>query len=585
MHFLSLNPILNTLQMHTRGQEITYTAILVFMGISLSFLIYAFIEKSKNNKMLKSVEQMRSEIFTKITHEFRTPLTIILGLSRQLRNQKDISSNNAQTYLNAIERQGKNLSELVNQLLDISNLQTAPKPIEWKTGNIVAFVEMVSETFRIYASEKDIELFYFSDEKIIETDFVPDYLNKILRNLINNAIKYSEAGSRIYVVLEKNTKSKNHVTIKVIDHGQGISKENLPNIFNLFYQINPNNEKPDSGNGIGLTLTKQLVEILGGTIHVESNSGNGTQFIIKLPLHTNEKILYPYWTRNKRQNLNTIIDEKDKADSEFNHNIEENDPRIKILLAEDNKDIALYIRSIFPKDSFNIYYATNGEQAIEIANEHIPDIILTDVIMPKKSGLELCQEIKQSPLLNHIPIIIFSAKNTDEDARKGYECGADSYIGKPFQAEELKSRVKTLLQTRNLLKDKFRRTITKNANEPETNNEDVDFLRHVTDIIYREMKNAEFSPTILAQEIAISVSQLNKKLNAIVEVPSSTYILQVKLSHAKKILSTQNKSISEVATDCGIYDVNYFSRVFKKHVGITPSQYRKLPQNQTVQDN
>lgn len=585
MHFLSLNPILNTLQMHTRGQEITYTAILVFMGISLSFLIYAFIEKSKNNKMLKSVEQMRSEIFTKITHEFRTPLTIILGLSRQLRNQKDISSNNAQTYLNAIERQGKNLSELVNQLLDISNLQTAPKPIEWKTGNIVAFVEMVSETFRIYASEKDIELFYFSDEKIIETDFVPDYLNKILRNLINNAIKYSEAGSRIYVVLEKNTKSKNHVTIKVIDHGQGISKENLPNIFNLFYQINPNNEKPDSGNGIGLTLTKQLVEILGGTIHVESNSGNGTQFIIKLPLHTNEKILYPYWTRNKRQNLNTIIDEKDKADSEFNHNIEENDPRIKILLAEDNKDIALYIRSIFPKDSFNIYYATNGEQAIEIANENIPDIILTDVIMPKKSGLELCQEIKQSPLLNHIPIIIFSAKNTDEDARKGYECGADSYIGKPFQAEELKSRVKTLLQTRNLLKDKFRRTITKNANEPETNNEDVDFLRHVTDIIYREMKNAEFSPTILAQEIAISVSQLNKKLNAIVEVPSSTYILQVKLSHAKKILSTQNKSISEVATDCGIYDVNYFSRVFKKHVGITPSQYRKLPQNQTVQDN
>ena len=197
--------------------------------------------------------------------------------------------------------------------------------------------------------------------------------------------------------------------------------------------------------------------------------------------------------------------------------------------------------------------------------------------MPNKNGIELCKDVKSSPILNHIPIIMISAKNSYEDVVEGLKNGADIYLQKPFQPEKLQLSVKNLLFTRNLLKEKYQRSILKEENITDESNINTEFLRHVTDIIYREMKSPNFTSNKLAEELALRVSQLNKKLNSITGYPSSAYILQVKLSHAKKIISTQNKNISEAATECGIYDVNYFSRVFKKHTGFTPTQYRRLP--------
>ncbi|NLJ00385.1 MAG: response regulator transcription factor [Bacteroidales bacterium] len=211
-------------------------------------------------------------------------------------------------------------------------------------------------------------------------------------------------------------------------------------------------------------------------------------------------------------------------------------------------------------------------------NNRPPDIVITDVIMPRMGGIDLCKKIKTSPLLNHIPVVIISAKNRDEDLLEGLKCGADSFIKKPFLPDELRVRVNNLLQSRSLLKEKYRRTVFRDENwEKSEENNHTEFLRHVTDIIYREMKNPEFTSGKLARELALSVSQLNKKLNATTGYPSSTYILHVKLSHAKKILATRDKTIGEVASECGIYDLNYFSRVFKKETGITPTQYKRLP--------
>lgn len=568
--------------MNLEFQNTSYIVIILLLAMSASFLLYAFLERSRSNRMLKKAEEIRSSIYTKITHEFRSPLTIIMGLSKQLREEKDLSNNNADTYLNAIERQGRNLSELVNQLLDISNIQSSPKALEWKTGNIVTFVNMISETFSIYAKQKNIDLFFFREESEIETDFVPDYLNKVMHNLIGNAIKFSDEGSRVYVVMERSKKDKKKLIIKVIDHGKGISKDVLPHIYELFYQIENSGEMV--GNGIGLTLTKQLVEIIGGTINVESEPGQGSTFVLELPILVSEKILYPRWTYEKNgKHLTAPLKNRDTANL-FSTKINENDPRTTMLLVEDNKDVALYIRSIFPEDTYNIMYASNGETALKMANEYTPDIVITDIIMPKKNGIELCEDIKSSPLLNHIPIIIISAKNRDEDIMEGFKSGAYSYLKKPFQPEDLKIRVKNILASRMLLKEKYNRTLfkeVKKEDELKDENVNVEFLRHATDIIYREIKNPDFTPLKLAQELAISVSQLNKKLNAIAGYPSSTYILQVKLSHAKKQLTKQNKTIGEVATDCGIYDVNYFSRVFKKQTGLTPSQFRRLHVDKT----
>lgn len=555
-----------------------YIVIILLLAISASILLYAFLEGSRNNRTLKRVEQIRSNIFTKIIHEFRTPLTIILGLSKQLCDQKDLINNNvAETYLNAIKRQSNYLSELVNQLLDISNLRSGPKTLEWKTGNIVAFINMISETLRIYAKQNDIEIFFFSEESVIETDFVPDYLNKIMHNLIGNAIKYSDDGTRIYVIIELSKKDNKKILIKVVDHGKGISEEDLPHIFELFYQNGSNGKM--TGNGIGLTLTKQLVEVIGGTIDVESEQGKGITFTVELPLQISEKEIYPRWIKEKNSKNITAPIKKADTSKMFCTEINENDPRSLILLVEDNKDIAMYVKSIFPEDTYNILYSSNGENALELATEQLPDIVISDIIMPKKSGTELCKEIKSSPLLNHIPIILISAKNREEDVIEGFKCGAEAYLKKPFQPEELKIRVDNIIASRKLLKEKYHRAIFKDDNKVidiKDENVDVEFVRHATDIIYREIKNPDFTPSMLAEELALSVSQLNKKLNAITGYPSSTYIIQIKLSHAKKLLTTQNKTIGEVATECGIYDVNYFSRVFKKHTGLTPSQFKKL---------
>ena len=562
--------------MNDSGERLAYIGLVVFLLISVVLLVYALQERTKKNRILQNGEHIRNDVIAKITHEFRTPVTIILGLSKQLREQKEFTDNNSITYLSAIERQGRNLSDLVNQLLDMANLHTMDDSVEWKTGNIVSFVEMVSETYSIYARQQGMELQFFSDETEIETDFVPDYLQKILRNLLSNAIKYSEAGSKINLMLARNKKDPKKIIIKVTDQGKGIKKEDLPRIFDLFYK------GPDSGsrasNGIGLTLTKQLVEILNGTIWVESEEGKGSEFTVELPVRRNEKKLFPYWIPREKNHLPAIEQKQPSAKEElFAYEPNDNDPRTTILLAEDNKDIAIYTRAIFNEDLYNIIYCHNGEEALKMANEHLPDIVITDVIMPKKNGLELCKEMKNSPLLSHIPIIIISARNEEQDYIEGLRCGADDYIRKPFQAEELQVRVENILKSRNLLKDKYRRAVVGDDKNEINDNVTMGFLRHVTDIIYREMKNPDFSSKMLAQELAMSVSQLNKKLNATTGYPASTYILQVKLAFAKKILASQNKTIGEVAAECGVYDVNYFSRVFKKQTGVTPSQYKRLP--------
>ena len=420
-------------------------------------------------------------------------------------------------------------------------------------------------------------MIFFTDEKEIISDFVPDYLSKILQNLLSNAIKYSSADSKIFLILEKTNKKK--LLIKVVDQGEGIDKADLPHIFELFYKGRAKNDQ--TGNGIGLSLTKQLIEMLNGKIHVESDEEKGSTFTVELPLLRNEKQLYSFWLPDKNNHLQLmkkmILTEKEDTSSSISI---ENDPRTTILLVEDNKDVAHYIRSMFKEEQYKILYTNNGVQALEMANEHMPDIVITDIIIPKMNGIELCKEMKASLLLNHIPVIIISAKDKKTDVLEGLKNGADGYLEKPFYAEELQVRVVNLLESRHLLKEKYRRTVLKDEKMESNGNMNVEFLRHVTDIIYREMKNPEFSPKKLAEELAISMSQLNKKLNATTGYPSSTYILQVKLTHAKKILVSQNKTIGEVAAECGIYDINYFSRIFKKQTGVTPTQYKRLPPKQ-----
>lgn len=568
---------LNTFLFNTSTQgemigQLSFT-LLLFLIILLGYLCFRY------NRQIHTIhhsERLRSAFYTKVSYEFRTPLTVILGLTRQLQEQKDHHNHNTTTYLSAIERQGRHLTNFVDQLLDVASLNSYNKPNEWKRGNLAAYVEMIAESFSLYASQKGIELVFFCEEKEIKTAFVPGYLNKILQNLLSNAVTYSSEGSKIFLILEKSKKDKKMIILKVVDHGKGINKEELPHIFDLFYK-NPTSEIPVCG-GIGLALTQHLVRMLNGSISVESDEGKGTVFTIHLPLHKERKKSQLSCEADKSELLPMADKQSIKGNTIQHSGIpNENDPRTTLLLVEDNTDVALYISALFDESRYNLLYANNGVKALEIANEALPDILITDVNMPKKNGFELCREIRSSPLLNHIPVIIISARNNDTDRMEGIKCGADAYIYKPFHAIELQIRVEKLLESRNLLKEKYSRTILHNEMNEVNSTVNINFLRQATDIIHREMKNPVFSPKMLSEELAISVSQLNKKLNAVTGSPSSAYILQVKLAKAKKILASQNRTIGEVAAECGIYDVNYFSRVFKKNTGVTPTQYQRLP--------
>lgn len=575
--FLSLLDVQSTDAL-TSSTSISISVLLI--ACSLIAILYSV--RTKNYRLIRHDEQALGDIFAKITYELRTPLTVILGISKQLRVQKDLSNGNLNTYLNAIDRQGKNLSELVNQLIDVADLSQSAKDTPWETGNVAALVEMTFETFRIPAQQRDIELFYFSEDKKIEAQFVPDYLNKILHNLLSNAIKYSDEGSRINLILERSKNNCNNFCIKVIDHGQGIPEDDLGNIFEFFYTSPNTNKEGNNSSGVGLAITKRLTETMGGTISVESQVGKGTTFAVELPVQQNGKHSITHTTVRKHEQVAAQATDANETTQTDSESTLPEELRTTILLAEDNRDIAFYIQSIFPAWKYKTIYASNGEKAWKLINEQLPDIIITDAHMPKICGIQLCKQIKSSPLLNHIPVVMISAKNGHNELIDGLKSGADSYIRKPFGPEELQVTVDNLLASRQLLKEKYGRAVIREEQAEANDLKGIngEFLRHATDIIYREMKNPDFTPGIMAEELAISVSHLNKKLNSLTGYPSSSYILQVKLRHAKKLFNSKEMTIGEVAAECGIYDVNYFSRIFKKYTGITPTQYKRLPQNQ-----
>lgn len=562
------------------GLHLALILIILFLVLFIAALLIMLAHRTHMLRTLQDEAKLQSHFFSGVASEFRTSLTIILGLSRHLQEMKEHNGHNALNYLSAIERQGKTLSTLVNRLQDITNYSSCNDPEKWKRANIVTFVEMAAENFRLHARMKGVELVFFSEESTIETDFSPDQLHRVLRILFRQAVRSSKEGDKIFLIVERNRKENKKVMIKIVDHGKGYRKEQLPHIFNPFFVDPSKGCGQNSGNE--LALAKKLITLHQGDIRVDSTEGKGSVFVVELPLRSEKQGQAALWKVVDSESSSFVTDTINAGMGAANEpsapTKHDNETRTTILLVEDNHDIALYVQAIFDRKQYNLVYVANGLKAMEIINEVLPEIVITDINMAMKDGLELCRELRSSPLLNHIPIIILSAHYEEEDRIEGLKCGADAILRKPFSGEELRVNVEKLLESRNVLKEKYRRIPLKEKDHmsDENDKQQLAFLRQVTDIIHREMRNPNFSTKILAEELAISVSQLNRKLNSATGYPSSTFILQVKLAHARKILSSQNKTIGEVAMECGIFDVNYFSRIFKKHMGVTPTQYQRL---------
>jgi len=550
--------------------------ILLLAAIAITLLILLWI-RSRTLHRLQQREKIRTHCLRGLVHEFRSPLTIIQGLSRHL-GEVNQTGNNSHTYLGTIERQGRKLNDLANRMQLVAGYETADARDAWQHGNVVAFLEMVAESYLLITRKKGVELVFFSEETQIETDFHPSHLEQVLQLLLTKALESSREGSRIFLIVERQRGYHKNYVIKVVDHGNGISKKELSHLI-----------EPGYGEGItektaktemGLMLSRQLVASLKGSIRVNSREGKGTTFTLQLPIR-NDKAAAPAVDTRRLPAFETTKEEHESelvtTSNGVNTVIHANDPRELILLVEENNDMAGYLGTLFHPNRYNLFVVPGAEMAHEVALRHIPDIVIADSNVSPKNGLELCRSFRFSPLLNHIPVIILSALNSLDDRLEALQSGADAYLSKPFRAEELQLIVEKLLESRNLLREKYQRAQPVNEINDEPESQQLEFLRQVTDIIHREIRNQAFSPKMLADELAISLSQLNRRLNSVAGKPSSTYILQVKMAHARKILASQQKAIGEVAAECGIYDVNYFSRIFKKHTGVTPTQYQRLP--------
>ena len=446
-------------------------AILLLAALAAA-LSWASLQKTRANRALRQLQKAREAFFTNVTHEFRTPLTVILGLSHQMNKSTADAPDDVKAAAATIERQGNQLLDLVNQLLEISKVSSAIGKQPTQTADIAAYTEMAVEGFREVGRQRGIAVTFSASERPMVTNFEPDYLNKILNNLIGNALKFTPEGGEVSVSLAAD---KRKLRLTVADTGMGISPEDLPHIFEPFYQSDPDS---GIGSGVGLTLVKQIVDALRGKIEVESKQGQGTKFMVSIPYKKGKNAtedLAPADppptppVREGRKTLSPLPREGESLASLESSQQAGGLPSLtggvgggavgggaSLLIVEDNADVAAYISSLL-EGTYAVSRAADGREGLEQARELMPDLIVTDLMMPHTDGLELCRQIRADELTSHIPIIVITAKASDDDRLHGLEAGADAYLSKPFRAEELQALTSNLLRQRQLLHDKYAR--------------------------------------------------------------------------------------------------------------------------------
>lgn len=540
-------------------------AVVTAMASMLLLALMLYIQKirARSLEAMRQVGHMRESFFTNITHEFRTPLTLMLGMGHDLQH-RSLSATEIHEIGEGIERQGNNLLTLINQLLDISKIKSAVGTPDWCYGNIAAHVEMTVDSYRDFTRSRDINL-QFSSPKELFTDFVPDYLSKVLNNLISNAVKFTPRYGTVTITLERHA---GHFTISVADTGKGMTPEVQKHVFEPFYQA-PNSTY-SIGTGVGLALTKQIVDSVKARISVKSRVGEGTTFTITAPITSGKgrpatAAETPAATPILAQKADKVL--PDAAIGEGDEGTR------RVLVVEDNSDVAAYIGAHLPK-GFAAFYAQDGSLALEKARLLVPDVVITDVMMPVMDGLEMCRRMRADELTCHIPIIIVTAKADEPDRIKGIEAGADAYMTKPFSNDELATRIEKLLEQRRRLRDKYSHGGAE-PKEPVASEADRQFITRCTTHVHQLLAGGKQADVAaVASLMCMSYSQFYRKLSAVTGCTPTQYIQRIKVKKARRMLDTNPQmSFKDVAEQCGFSDYSNFVRAFKNVCDVTPTQY------------
>ena len=529
--------------------------------------------KKAETRRMKELDHLKSRLYTNITHEFRTPLTVIMGMAEQLsENTADLPTPYQEKITNGlhlIQRNGQSLLRLINELLDLSKLDAGKLKLKMIQGDIVAYLQYLTESFYSMAEDKGIRLTFYSEEESLLMDYDEGKIQQIVYNLLSNAIKFTPSrGKVIFHILIKKQQGRERLQMKIKDTGAGISPEELGHIFDRFYQADGSSTRKGEGTGIGLALTKELVELMKGEIKVESTPDKGSTFTIHLPI-SQDAPLQPGLSSGQT-NASPSFSLLGAFDTLIQSTISNKKLNAPILLIiEDNPDVTLYIQNLLEED-YTIHTAENGQIGIDRAIELVPDIIISDVMMPEKDGYEVCYTLKQDERTSHIPIILLTARAGQEDRIDGLHHGADAYLTKPFQKQELLVRLKKLVE----LRRKLQARLTDQATDLKTDPESL-FLEKLREIVQTHLDHSDFGVPQLAENLLMSQMQVYRKLKALTGQTPSQFIRNIRLQKGKELLQTTNLTISEIAYKVGYADPNYFSRTFHSEFKVSPRDFRK----------
>jgi signal transduction histidine kinase/DNA-binding response OmpR family regulator len=514
---------------------------------------------------LYELNQTRSKFFTGISHEFRTPLTLIIGPLEALLSKSVDDSIKGEYKL--MLRQAKRLLAFINQLLELSKLEKGVHTLVPVIDNFNQFIRTIISSYGSFADELNVQLNFVDECNELIIRFDKDKVEKIITNLVTNALKFTNNGGRVDVILSISDDAKS-VQLTVSDNGIGIEPEHLDRIFEPFYQIDSMLSNRIEGTGIGLSLVKELVELHRGAIDVKSSVQEGTCFVVQLPidrsLSSEEKFAdYEMPAIEFQPAAAAVIDARNGMTG-----IHKN-----ILLVEDNVDMRAFIKSSLPNE-FQIEEAINGKEGIEKANELMPDLIITDVMMPVMNGINMTHIIKQDERTSHIPIIMLTAKVSMESKLEGLRMEADDYITKPFNVDELTLRIYNLLSMREKLRDKFTKCITVNPTELVTTSVDERFLQRALQLVEENLNESEFTSAQFCDELLMSRAHVHRKLKALTGQSATEFIRSIRLKRAAQMIRQRTGNISEIAYQTGFNNLSYFTRTFKEYFNCLPSEYQ-----------
>jgi signal transduction histidine kinase/DNA-binding response OmpR family regulator len=529
-------------------------AVILLVAIIIFLAIVALVNYRKrlsaNQSLLLAQEEsnrIQRRFFANISHEFRTPLTVISGMAGKLPDEEPKA---------AIQRNSEQLLQLVNQVLDLSKLEAGKLQLHFVQADIISYLSYLYKSFHSLAQKKNIDLSFQSDRETLFMDFDREVMKHILNNLLGNALKFTPERGKVNVSLKT---AENSLIIQVKDSGQGIEPKELERIFERFYQ--GENQDTIGGTGIGLSFVKELVELIGGDIKVESQKGLGATFQLLLPI------------KNEAPFLKETIDELDAFSPIVQKTFSvpswmKNSKQVNILILEDHPEVSDYIQKCLPLE-FKVQLAFDGISGVEKAIAEVPDIIITDVMMPGRNGYEVCRILKNNRVTSHIPIIMLTARADESEKLEGLQQGADAYLIKPFNEQELNVRIQNLLQNIRRWQEKYAVNLDVSPNQRDSESH---FLNQAQQLVLAHLSDSDYTIEQFCKDLAVSRTQLHRKLKSLTNLSATQFVNEIRLEKARQLLQEGGRSVSEVAYATGFRYPNYFAKVYKQKYGVSPGE-------------